>query len=131
MILIYAILFILIQPIAEAIQNNFKPEWNPIVRKLNIPVRIIIAVIWFFTCTSPTIYFVPTGKLIAGYVFVLFMIYDSIWNLTSIILGKKISIWYYGDTKKYDQIMTELAEWGWMIKVIFGIMGIVFLLGIN
>ena len=131
MILIYAILFILIQPIAEAVQNNFKPEWNPVVRKLNIPVRIIIAVTWFFTCTSPTIYYVPTGKLIAGYVFVLFMLYDSTWNLTSIILGKKISIWYYGDTKWYDRTMAKLAEFGWMLKVICGTMGICFLLGIN
>ena len=129
MILIYAILFILIQPIAEAVQNNFKPEWNPAVRKLNIPVRIIIAVVWFFTCTSPTIYYVPTGKLIAGYVFVLFMLYDSTWNLTSIILGKKISIWYYGDTKWYDRTMVKLGSWGWMVKIICGIVGVVFLLG--
>ena len=131
MILIYAILFILIQPIAEAVQNNFKPEWNPAVRKLNIPVRIIIAVVWFFTCTSPLIYYVPTGKLIAGYIFVLFMLYDTIWNLTSKIMGKKISLWYYGDTKWYDRVMYELGEYGWMLKAIAGIIGICFLLGYN
>lgn len=130
MILIYAILFILIQPVVEAVQNNYRPEWSPVVRKLNIPVRIIIGVTWFLTCTSPTIYYVPTGKLIAGYVFVLFMIYDTIWNITSKILGKKISLWYYGDTKWYDQVMTELGSFGWFLKLfVFGPMGVIFLLG--
>jgi len=57
------------------------------------------------------------------------MIYDIIWNLTSIICGKKISIWYYGDTKWYDRVMTQLAEWGWMMKAILGIVGIIHLWG--
>jgi hypothetical protein len=131
MILIFAILFILIQPVAEAIQNNFKPEWNSTIRKIGIPARIIIGAIWFFTCTSPTIYYVATWRLIVGYIIVAFAIYDTVWNLTSIILGKKIPLWYYGDTKKYDQIMIKLASFGWFVKGVCLVIGIVFLLGIE
>jgi hypothetical protein len=129
MILLYAILFILIQPVAEAIQNNYKPGWNKVVRKISIPARIVIGVVWFFACTSPTIYYVPTEKLIIGYIILAFAIYDTAWNLTSIILGKKISLWYYGDTKKYDQIMIKLASFGWFVKGVCLIVGMVFLLG--
>lgn len=129
MILLTAILFILIQPIAEAIQNNYRSEWNIIVRKFGWVTRIIIAVIWFLTCTSPAIYYVPTLKLIVGYIFVAFMLYDTVWNITSIILGKDISIWYYGTTKWYDRTMKSLGSFGWILKLIAGIVGIVFLMG--
>jgi hypothetical protein len=129
MILLLAIFFILIQPILEAVQNAFKPEWNPIIRKIGWIIRIAIGVIWFFTCTSPEIYYVETWKLIVGYIFVAFMIYDTVWNLTSIICGKDISIWYYGTTKWYDRKMTKLGSWGWFVKAIAGTVGIVFLMG--
>jgi len=130
MILIYAILAILIQPILEAVQNAYKPEWNPVVRKLNPVTRLAIASVWFFAVAIPfDDYYVPIWKLITGYVFVAFMIYDTVWNLTSIICGKKISIWYYGDSKWYDRVMTQLAEWGWMMKAILGIVGIIHLWG--
>lgn len=129
MILLFAILFILVQPVLEAVQNAFKPQWNPVIRKLSLIVRIAIAVTWFFTCTSPKIYYVPTWQLILGYAFVTFMIYDTLWNLTSIICGKDISIWYYGTTKWYDRQMAKLGSWGWFMKFVLGIVGIAFLMG--
>ncbi|HOW41629.1 MAG TPA: hypothetical protein PL123_13875 [Bacteroidales bacterium] len=129
MILIYTILFILIQPVFEAVQNAFKPGWSSIVRIINPAIRIIIGAIWFFTCTSPTIYYVPTWQLIVGYILVCFALYDSIWNLTSIICGKKISIWYYGDTKTYDLVMAELDTFGWMMKAVSILVGGSMLLG--
>lgn len=129
MILFYAILFILIQPVFEAIQNAFKPEWNSEVGKINPAIRIILIEVWFFFFTSPTIYYVPMWQLIVGYILVCFALYDSIWNLTSIICGKKISIWYYGTTKWYDRVMYQLGGFGWMLKAIAGIVGGVFLLG--
>jgi len=129
MILFYAFLFILIQPVFEAVQNAFKPGWNKVVRFINPGVRLGIGAIWFFTCTSPTIYYVPIWQLIVGYILVCFALYDTIWNITSIICGKKISIWYYGDTKWYDRKMTELAEFGWMLKGISLIVGVCMLMG--
>ena len=36
---------------------------------------------------------------------------------------------YYGTTKLYDRIMFELGGFGWMMKLIFGIIGVVFLMG--
>ena len=69
-----------------------------------------------------------TGMIIilVGYVLLRFSIFDSLWNLFA---GQKWN--YYGTTKLYDRIMFELGGFGWMMKFIFGIIGICFLLGID
>ena len=81
---------------------------------------------WFIWAIHFDGYYVPTWKIITGFVFVRFALFDVIWNISR---GVKWN--YYGTTKLYDRIMFELAEWGWMLKAIAGIMGICFLLGIN
>lgn len=69
-------------------------------------------------------YFVPVVKMILGFVFVRFAIFDIAWNLS-----RGVEWNYYGTTKLYDRIMYELAEWGWFLKAIAGAVGIVFLMG--
>jgi len=71
-------------------------------------------------------YFVPTWKIITGFIFVRFAVFDIAYNIAN---GQKWN--YYGSVKLYDRIMFELAEWGWMVKIICGIIGVCFLMGLN
>jgi len=65
-------------------------------------------------------------KVFVGFVFVRFFMFDVIWNLTR---GMKWN--YYGSVKLYDRIMTKFGGFGWFVKIICGIVGICFLLGLS
>ena len=82
---------------------------------------ILIAWIWY---VQPPKYSLELWKLIIGIILVRFALFDVIWNISA---GQPI--FYYGTTKLYDRIMFKLGSWGWMMKAICGIVGIVFLLG--
>ena len=128
MILIYAIAIILIEAVTEGLLKRFNSPVNEII--FDAWIQWIIALMffgsWFIWAIHFDGYYVPTWKIITGFVFVRFALFDVIWNISR---GVKWN--YYGTTKLYDRIMFELAEWGWMLKAIAGIMGICFLLGIN
>lgn len=126
MILIYAIAIILIEAIGEGLLKRFDTGINEVIfDNFN---QWIIALMFFgiflLIAFNFTGYFVPAWKIITGFVFVRFAIFDVIWNISR---GVKWN--YYGTTKLYDRIMFELAEWGWMVKAISGIIGTIFLLG--
>ena len=53
-----------------------------------------------------------------------FGIFDVAYNLAN---GQKWN--YYGKTKLYDRIMFKLGSWGWFMKAVAGIVGVVFLIG--
>jgi len=121
MILIYAIAIILFEAIGEGLLKknklcDFIFKWW--VQWL---IAIVLFLLWFFVFTTADI---PIWKLVTGFVFVRFAIFDVAWNLAR---GVKWN--YYGSVKLYDRIMFELAEWGWMMKIICGIVGIIFLMG--
>ena len=126
MILIYAIAIILIEAIGEGLLKRFNSPINEII--FDAWIQWVIALMffgsWFIWAIHFDGYYVPTWKIITGFIFVRFAIFDVIWNISR---GVKWN--YYGATKLYDRIMFELAEWGWMVKIICGIVGVVFLLG--
>ena len=128
MILIYAIAIILIEAVIEGLLKRFNSPINEII--FDAWIQWVIALMffgsWFIWAIHFDGYYVPTWKIITGFVFVRFALFDVIWNISR---GVKWN--YYGTTKLYDRIMFELAEWGWMVKAIAGIMGICFLLGYN
>jgi len=127
MILLYAILTIFFEAITEGLLKRFnKAQWL-----FNNYVQAVIAVglfiVWLFVFALPFDgYYVPTIKLITGFIFVRFAIFDVTWNLAR---GVKIN--YYGTTKLYDRIMVRLGSFGWFLKLICGIVGICFLIGIS
>jgi len=131
MILILAILFNSVEAILEAVFTQKNPKIHVWVEKLHIEIMIFIFILWGIFAYNFDAYYVPYWKLFLGFWFVRFMIYDLVWNLTTIILGVKISLWYSGTVKFYDRIMEELGSWGWFMKLILGIIGIIFLLGIE
>jgi hypothetical protein len=136
MILFYCILFILFEGITEALVKRHSPAVSVIIFRWWIQWLISIALfaLWLIIALKFDNYYVPTWKLITGFIFVRFMIFDTIWNITAILAGAKISIWYYGpddDPKFYDRIMIHLGGWGWFMKGVCGIIGICFLMGWN
>ena len=128
MILIYAIAIILIEAVTEGLLKRLNSPVNEVI--FDAWIQWVIALMlfgsWFIWAIHFDGYYVPTWKIITGFVFVRFAIFDVTINIA---WGQKWN--YYGTTKLYDRIMFELAEYGWMLKAIAGIMGICFLLGIN
>lgn len=124
MILFTAIIIILTEAITEGLLKRLIPGsfifdlWTQWV------IAITLFSVWFIWAFHFDGYYVPIAKMIIGFVFVRFAIFDVVWSLAR---GVKWN--YYGTTKWYDRIMTELAEWGWMLKMICLIVGMCFLLG--
>lgn len=126
MILIYAIIIILTEAIGEGLLKRFDTGISQVI--FDSWDQWIIALMFFgiylMIAFNFTGYFVPAWKIITGFVLVRFAMFDVTINLA---WGQKW--YYYGTTKLYDRIMYELGSFGWMMKVISGIIGMVFLLG--
>jgi len=130
MMLWTAILFILFEAVFEGLLNWTTSAFRDFIFKgwVQLTICILLFVIWFVFIAIPfDDYFVPIAKLILGFVFVRFGIFDITYNFSA---GK---IWnYYGDKKWYDQQMQKLGGFGWFLKFfVFGPMGVVFLMGIS
>jgi hypothetical protein len=128
-LLITALLFILFEAIGEALIKMYRPKLSVIVFKWWLQWIIAIALfgIWLFVIALPfDKYYVPVIKLILGFIFVRFLIFDFAYNITS-----GLPLMFYGTTKLYDRIMAKLGGWGIMMKFILGIIGICFLIGIQ
>jgi hypothetical protein len=126
-LLITALLFILAEAISEALikkrySDSFIFKWW-----LQWIIAIALFGIWLFVIALPfDKYYVPVIKLILGFIFVRFLIFDFAYNITS-----GLPLMFYGTTKLYDRIMAKLGGWGIMMKFILGIIGICFLIGIQ
>lgn len=126
MILIYAIIIILTEAIGEGLLKRFDTgisqvifdSWNQWI------IALMFFGIYLMLAFNFTGYFVPAWKIITGFVFVRFAIFD-----VTINLARGVKWNYYGTTKLYDRIMYELGGFGWMLKAISGIIGTIFLLG--
>lgn len=123
-LLITAIAVILFEAIGEGILKRFKLASFIFDLWVQWVIAIFLFALWFIWAYHFDGYYVPVAKLIIGFIFIRFAIFDIAWNLAR---GVKWN--YYGTTKWYDRVMTELAEWGWMIKGICGVVGVVFLMG--
>jgi hypothetical protein len=124
MLLIYAIIFILAESIGEGLLKRFnKAQWL-FDNFIQAVVAVFLFSVWFIIAYHFNGYYVPVWKMIAGFIGVRFLFFDIAYNLSA---G---NTWYYYGTRKwYDRTMAKLGSWGWMVKVICGTMGVVFLLG--
>ena len=113
MLLITAIIIILIEAVTEGLLKRFDSGINEVI--FDACIQWVIALMffgsWFIWAIHFDGYYVPTWKIITGFVFVRFAIFDVTWNLAR---GQKWN--YYGTTKLYDRIMYELGSFGWMMK---------------
>lgn len=127
MILIYALIFIVFESVSEGFLKRFnKAEWL-FENWLQLVTTCFLFSLWYIVFALPfDKYYVPNWKLIVGFIGVRFMIFDVIYNLSA---GNKWN--YYGTRKWYDRTMAKLGSWGWFMKLVCGIVGIVFLMGWN
>lgn len=125
--LLSAIIFILFEAVTEGLLKRFnKADWL-FVNWVQWLTAFALFASWFVLVALPfDNYSVPIWKQVLGFIFVRFLIFDVVWN---IVRGVRWN--YYGTTKLYDRIMFELGGVGWMAKIICGIMGLCFLLGID
>lgn len=124
MVLVYAILFIFLEAVTEGLLKRFnKAKWlfNPFIQWL---VAIFLFALYFVIAYHFDGYYVETWKIIVGFVFVRFGVFDFTYNLSN---GQKWN--YYGKTKLYDRIMSSLGDWGQFMKGICLIVGVCFLMG--
>lgn len=123
--LLTALIFILFEAVGEGLLKRLKKaEWlfDNFVQWV---VAIALFTIWFLIFALPFDgYYVPVWKIVLGFIFVRWLYFDFIYNLFA---GNRWD--YYGSKKTYDKIMTALGEWGLMMKIICGIIGVVFLMG--
>ena len=126
MVILTALFFILLEAITEALIKKRYPDSFIFEWWVQWILAFALFVGWFIWALNFDKYYVPTLKLILGFIFVRFAIFDIAYNLTS---GLKWN--YYGTTKLYDRIMVRLGGWGWWVKLCFGIIGACFLLGLS
>jgi len=124
MILTIAILVILTESIGEGILKRFKPTSFIFDNYVQWVIAVFLFALWFIVAYNLDGYYVPTWKIIIGFVFVRFAVFDVTINLA---WGQPWN--YYGVTKWYDRVMYQLGGFGLFLKVIAGIVGGVFLLG--
>lgn len=126
MLLLLAILFILFEAVIEGLLKRFnKVQWL-FDNFLQWLTAIFLFGVWFVIAYHFDGYYVPIWKLITGFVFVRFGIFDIAYNLSN---GQRWN--YYGTTKLYDRIMEGFGGFGQFIKAICFIVGCVFLIGWN
>jgi hypothetical protein len=125
--LLTALIFILFEAVTEGLLKRFnKADWL-FVNWVQWLTAFALFASWFVLVALPfDNYSVPIWKQVLGFIFVRWLYFDFIYNLFA---GNRWD--YYGSKKTYDKIMTALGEWGLMMKIICGIIGVCFLLGID
>jgi len=124
-----AVFFILVEAISEGFLSRTYSELMDFIFKgyVQFLIALFLFITWLFTIAIPVNeYVIPTWKVILGFIGVRFLIFDFAYNISA-----KQKLGYYGKKKWYDKIMFKLSSWGLMMKIICGIIGIVFLVGKN
>lgn len=129
MMLLTAVSFIIAEASAEGLINQTQSAFRDFIFKgwVQLIIAVALFAIWFFAIAlQNNPFYAPIIKIMLGFVFVRFGIFDLCYNFSA---GQKWN--YYGTVKFYDRIMSKLGGFGWFLKIILGIMGVVFLMGIS
>jgi hypothetical protein len=126
MVMLYAISFICGESITEGLILRHCPAVSDVLFLWWVHWLIAIGLfaIWLIIALKCNKKYISVWKLILGFIFVRFLIFDVSFNISA---GQEI--FYYGTTKLYDIIMTSLGSWGYFMKLVCGTVGTVFLLG--
>ena len=131
MLLFFAIATILTEAIIEGLIKRHSPAVSAIIFKwwLQWLIAIGLFALWLLYALQFDGYFVPTWKLIIGFVFVRFLLFDNVFNFSA-----KLPFDYIGTRKGYDQALGWIRDmWGFstilFMKFVFGMWGIFWLIG--
>jgi hypothetical protein len=126
MVLLFTVLFNALEAVYEALYDRGKKSLSAVLEFV-LRAGVVVICLYYLSGYRFLLYeLIPMWKVFIGFVFVRFAIFDLIWNLTR---GMKWN--YYGSVKLYDRIMTKFGGFGWFVKIICGIVGICFLLGLS
>ena len=122
--LLSAIIIILFESVGEGLLKRFGLLEKIFENWMQWLIALILFGVWLVFALQFDKFYVPVWKIVLGFVFVRWLFFDFIYNLFA---GNRWD--YYGSKKTYDKIMTALGEWGLMMKIICGIIGVIFLMG--
>jgi hypothetical protein len=122
--LLLAFLLIVLEGVFEGLKTAGLHYASEIVEVVYLTVVTLTAIAWL---NKKYIFKVKADRfmiVVIGYFLLRFSLFDSIWNIAA---GQ--DFFYYGSTKLYDQVMTKLGTFGWMLKGIAGFWGIAWIAG--
>ena len=123
-VLIMAILLIAFEAIYEGLKARKFHIASEIVEFVYLFLITSVAFLWLLNITWITVWYIPAYKVIIGYIFLRFAIFDFIWNLSA---GQ--SLFYRGKTKLFDKIFAKVpTNFLTFVKIILFIISIVWLL---
>jgi hypothetical protein len=128
-----ALFLIVFEAVPEGIALNVNIEYNKTIAgiiEFIFLAGITLTVFAYFTVSYPN---KPYSKryisfnfnywwLIAGYVLLRLWLFDIIHNVSA-----GLDPFYIGNTKLFDILMSKLATWGWFMRIIGGIIGLVWI----
>lgn len=125
LILIFSIVWPILEAVYEGLYDNGKKTVSGIVEFLH---KLVVVGTTAFVTYGVTVGMIdiPVWKLILGFVFIRFLLFDYTYNIT-----RKLPLGFIGTTKIYDKVMSKLTSWGHFVKVICGVVGTAFLLGLK
>ena len=123
MILLFTFLFNVLWATFEGLHDRGLKKLSKVIRNILI-VGVVVICLYYLSGYRFLLYeLIPMWKVFLGFVFVRWAVVDITWNLAR---GVK---WNYYGNSWYDKIMFELGSFGWMMKIICGTIGVVFLMG--
>lgn len=131
MLLFFAIIIICFEAVTEGLIKRHSPAVSAIIFKwwLQWLIAGILFVLWLLYALQFDGYYVPVWKMITGFVFVRFLVFDNVFNFSA-----KLPFDYIGTMKGYDQALGWIRDmWGFgtilFMKFVFGGWGMFWLLG--
>lgn len=126
MVLLFTLLFNALEAVYESLYDKGKKSPSAIFEFV-LKVGVVATCLYYYSGWHFLWYkIIPLWQVFLGFILIRFAIFDLIWNLTR---GMKWN--YYGTVKLYDRIMAKFGGFGWFVKIICGIVGVCFLLGIE
>jgi hypothetical protein len=127
MILLFVIFWNVMEAVYEGLYDNGKRLASGIVEAILKAVLVLICMAWFMDIRVFHFADIPYWKLIVGFVFVRYFLFDAVYNK---VRGLKLT--YVGSSKLYDRILQRVGtSYIVFTKVCAGIVGTFFLLGIE
>lgn len=126
MILLLSILYNALEAIYEGLYDNGKKLLSGIIEFISklFSVATVAYITYGVTVGLITI---PIWKLIIGFILIRFLLFDFVYNKV-----RGLPALFTGSTKIYDKLLSKIpSHFILFIKVIAGIIGIIFLLGLN
>jgi len=128
-IILIALFLIVFEAVYEGLLIRGKHIASELIELVYRAVLTLVLFAWVTGTKSIINTDVQFIRIIVGYVFLRFSIFDPIWNLAA---GQPIN--FVGSTKLFDKFLQEIRNlWGinsiWFVRFIAGFWGVAWLLG--